>query len=134
MGLKFFASGIVVSISFFPWLLVLYRQFSRWAGWESGWHNTIEKISLKSFFDYLAEWFSSLENPRPLAILFGVGLVIYVSRYVWKYVKESKDYLPCLGTLVAVIVFSIAMVISVFIVPCFLGRSPVGEPGRSEYL
>ena len=119
---KIFISGLVVSISFSPWLSVLYHQFRRWAGKEAGWGNTIEKIGLHSFVDYICEWFSSLERPNPYVIVFSIILVFIAGVYTIKYVMKSKDLFPCLGVMAAGITFVIAMLVSVFIVPCFLGR------------
>ena len=118
---KVFLSGIVVSISFLPWLFVLWKQFSRWVGWESGWHSAFEEVTLNSAITYLSEWFSSLENPQPLAVVFGVALFIYVSYFVRKYTEESKDYLPCMGMLLLGIILVIAVLVSVYLVPCFMG-------------
>ncbi|MBQ7926922.1 MAG: glycosyltransferase family 39 protein [Lachnospiraceae bacterium] len=117
-----FASGIIVSCFYLPWLLILWRQFSRWAGWESGWGNTIEELSLRSLYSYLAEWFSSLENPQPLVILSSILILLVAAFYMIKYVRQTKDWLPCLGVVVAAIVFVLAMLVSLLIVPCFLGR------------
>lgn len=117
-----FIAGIIVSCSYIPWLLVLWKQFSRWAGWESGWSNTIDPFGLSSIKSYLAEWFSSLENPQPVAILLGIVIFLYAGFYAVKYIRETKDYLPCLSLIVAGIVLGIAIMVSVLIVPCFLGR------------
>ena len=117
-----FISGIFVSLSFMPWLIVLWKQFSRWAGWESGWSNTIAPVGWDSLKAYLAEWFSSLEDPQNSAIYFGILLCVLAGIFTIKYIVKTKDYLPCMGVVVAVIVFAIAMMVSVTIVPCFLGR------------
>lgn len=117
-----FISGIIVSCSYIPWLLVLWRQFSRWAGWESGWSNTIAPFGLSSVNYYLAEWFSSLESPQPIVIWLGIAIFLYAGFYAVKYIHETKDYLPCLSLIVAGIVLVMAIMVSVLIVPCFLGR------------
>uniref|UniRef100_UPI004055E99D glycosyltransferase family 39 protein n=1 Tax=Acetatifactor sp. TaxID=1872090 RepID=UPI004055E99D len=115
-------SGVIVSISFLPWLYSLWQQFSRWAGWETGWKNSFEEVTLNSFVIYLSEWFSSMENPQTLAVIFGVFLFIYVSYYVRTYVKETQDYFPYMGMILVGIVVTAGVLVSVYIVPCFLGR------------
>lgn len=115
-------AGVTVSCSYIPWLLVLWKQFSRWAGWESGWSNTIQPFGLSSIKTYLAEWFSSIENPQPVVICFGIGLFLYAGFHTVKYIKETKDYLPSLSLIVAGIVLGLAIAVTVLIVPCFLGR------------
>ncbi len=109
-------------MAYLPWLLVLFHQFMRWTGVESGWSNTLDEVTWASLKIYLSEWFSSLETPQPLAIGFGMGLLLWAAWYVRKYVKEKKDYFPVAGIAVAIIVFAIAMIVSKCIVPCFLGR------------
>ena len=115
-------SGIVVSLCYLPWLLTLIHQFLRWAGVEKGWSNTIEPISHKSFIMYWAEWFSSLEQPWLPAMISGVVLVVVAGIFNWKYIKRQKDYLPLYSVIIIGIILFLAMAVSLFIVPCFVGR------------
>lgn len=116
-------SGIVVSIAYCPWLVILYHQFRRWAGEESGWGNTLEPVTWSSITTYyLPEWFSSLERPHIYAICFGVFLLCVSAILAIRYIKKEKDIFPLMGLLVAVTVFGIAMTVSLLVVPCFLGR------------
>lgn len=115
-------AGVIVACSYIPWLLVLWKQFSRWAGWESGWSNTIAEFSVDSVKSYLAEWFSAIENPQTVSIVFGVALFILAGLYAITYMKEEKKLLPALGLIVSLFVLGIAIAVSVLIVPCFLGR------------
>lgn len=119
---KGFISGIIVSICFTPWLFVLWKQFSRWAGWEEGWGNTIAPVGKDSFYTYLAEWFSSLERPQNFAIYFGVLFCIISGVFAIRYIKKTKKYGIAMGIIIASVVFIVALAISVFVVPCFLGR------------
>lgn len=119
---KAFLSGCVVAVSFLPWLFSLWKQFARLAGLESGWQVNFEEVTLNSAITYLSEWFSSMEKPVPLAVLFGTALVIYVSHYTRKYVEEKKDYFPYLGMLLAGIVLMVGILVSVYVNPCFMGR------------
>lgn len=119
---KAFISGIAVSICYLPWLLILMHQFLRWAGVESGWGNTIEPISYNSFILYWAEWFSSLERPWLPAMIFGVVLMMIGVIFYPRYIKRKKEYFPVYGVLIMGIIFLLAMAISLFIVPCFVGR------------
>ncbi len=115
-------SGLIISLSYVPWLLILYHQFLRWMGKETGWGNTIPSITVDSLYGYIKEWFSSYENPNIYVIVFSIILVAIASYYAVKYVIQTKDYLPCLSLLAAGITFVAAMLISIFVVPCFLGR------------
>lgn len=119
---KVLLSGIVVSVSFLPWLYTLWQQFTRWAGWESGWESAFEEVTLNSAISYASEWFTSVENPQPPAVIFGIALLIFVSFYVRDYVKETKDYLPCMGMILLGIIVMVGVLVSVYIVPSFLGR------------
>lgn len=119
---KILLSGAVVSVSFFPWLIVLYHQFRRWSGVEEGWGSHIESVSWKTIWEYLAELFSSLENPNIYIIGFSVFLIVIASVYCITYAKKTKDMFPFMGVIVAGITFTVAMLVSVCIVPCFMGR------------
>lgn len=103
---RIFIAGVIVAVSYLPWLFVLWRQFSRWAGWESGWSNTIEQFSFHSIKVYMAEWFSAIENPQPFAVIFGLFLFFISGIFAMKYVKEQKQWLPersgCLWQLVCI--------------------------------
>lgn len=119
---RIFISGIVVSICYIPWLLVLIHQFLRWAGVEKGWSNTIEPISYKSFVLYWAEWFSSLEQPWLPAMVFGVILMVVAGMFNLRYLKRQKDYVPLCSVIIIGIILLLATAVSIFIVPCFVGR------------
>lgn len=116
---KILVSGMVVSVCFLPWLITLWHQFSRWAGWEAGWSNTIDEVSLNSFKLYLAEWFSSGEEPSAAAVIFGIAVMVFAGVGGLSYIKRKKDYVLCVGIMAAIAVFLFAMGVSVFIVPCF---------------
>lgn len=120
--ISFFTSGVIAGASYVPWLSVLWHQMRRWAGAEEGWSNTIEELTFYNSDKFLAEWFSSLENPQPLAVLFGVALLIYVTYYVRRHIDETKDYVPCVGMIIAGVVVAAATIVTISIVPCFLGR------------
>lgn len=120
---KMFLSGITVSVAYLPWLVVLFHQFMRWTGEESGWSNTLAPVEWSSITKYyLPEWFSSLEHPHNYAVYFGVLLLFGSALCAIGYMKKNKDFFPVMGLAVAATVFLIAMLVSVFIVPCFLGR------------
>ncbi len=119
---KALVSGIVVSIAFLPWLFSLWQQFVRWAGWESGWTSSFLPVSLESSTIILSEWFSSMEKPQALAVLFYVVLLIYAGYHVRDYVKEKKDYLPCVAMILLGLLLVVATIVSNYVVPCFLGR------------
>lgn len=118
----FFVSGVIAGAAYVPWLGVLWHQMRRWAGVEEGWSNTIEELTYYNSDKFFAEWFSSLENPQSLAVLFGAGLLIYVSYYVRKYVDETKDIVPYIGLIIGGVVVASAIIVTISIVPCFLGR------------
>lgn len=118
----FFTSGVIAGAAYVPWLGVLWHQMRRWAGVEEGWSNTIEELTFYNSDKFLAEWFSSLESPQGLAVLFSVALFIYVSYYVRRYVDETRDVVPYVGLIIGGIVVTIATIITISIVPCFLGR------------
>lgn len=115
-------SGALVSAAYLPWLFSLFHQFSRWAGWENGWSNTIDPITSDSFKKYAAEWFSSMENPNFRIVCFCLIIMLVSFISAVNYVIKTKDYLPVLGVIVAVITFLAALFVSILIVPCFLGR------------
>lgn len=120
---KLFVSGIVVSIAYLPWLVVLFHQFRRWTGEESGWTNNMAPVNWSSFkLYYLTEWFSSLEHPHSYAVCFGVLLLLVSGLFAVGYMKKHRDFFPLMGLAVAATVFFIAAMVSTFIVPCFLGR------------
>lgn len=119
---KILISGGVVSVSFLPWLVVLYHQFRRWSGAEEGWGSHIESVSRETIKEYLAEWFSSLENPNTYIIGFSLLLIVIAAGYCIAYARKTKDMFPVMGILVAGITFTVAMLVSVCIVPCFMGR------------
>lgn len=119
---KVLVSGICVSVTYVPWLVILWRQFSRWAGWESGWSNTIDAFGINSIKDWMAEWFSTLEEPEPIVVILCVIVFVIAGCGVVKYVKKTKDYVPCAGVFFAGIVVVMAVIVTVVIVPCFLGR------------
>lgn len=120
--LPYVISGATAALSFVPWLVILWHQMRRWAGVEAGWGNTLEELTFYNVDRFFAEWFSNLERPQSMAVLFGVGLLIYISYYTRTYVKETKDRIPNMGLLIAGIVTAIGVIVSVYIVPCFLGR------------
>lgn len=119
---KVIASGVVVSICYLPWLTSLWVQFARLAGLESGWQVSFDPVTLYTAIDYLSEWFSSMENPEPKAVIFGTALLIYAGYYARKYTEEKKDKLPCLGMLVAGIILIVGVLVSIYVNPCFMGR------------
>ncbi len=119
---KIFLSGLCVSATYIPWLLVLWKQFSRWAGWETGWSNTIAEFSIHSVYSWMAEWFSALENPNLIVIVLCATVCIIGCCSAVRYMVKTKDYLPCIGTVLAVIVVGVATIVTITIVPCFLGR------------
>lgn len=120
--LKVFVSGVFVSATYLPWLLVLWKQFSRWAGWESGWSNTIADFSALSVYYWVSEWFATIENANNIVIVL-CALALFISFCsAIHYVAKTKDYLPCIGTILATIVVCAATIITIAIVPCFLGR------------
>ena len=110
-------SGVIAAICYIPWLLVLMEQM----GTRSA-KSDIPKLTYYEVDSYFAEWFSNLENPQPLAILFGIALFIYISYYVRKYVSETKDYIPYAGLLIAAVVVTAAFILSANVVNSFLGR------------
>ncbi len=115
-------AGIIVACSYVPWLLVLWKQFSRWAGWESGWSNTIPEFGLGMIKSFLAEWLSTTEKPQIYVVGFSLVFIFFAGCFVIMYMREQKLLLPGLGLMVALIVLAIAILISILIVPCFLGR------------
>ncbi len=119
---KIVLSGATVSVCFLPWLFSLWKQFARLAGLESGWQVNFEEVTLNSAITYLSEWFSSMENPEPKAVIFGTALLIYVSYYTRKYMAEKKDNLPGLGMAVAGIILTVGVLVSIYVKPCFMGR------------
>lgn len=119
---KILCSGVAVSVGFLPWLIVLYHQFRRWSGAEEGWGSHIESVSWETIKEYMAEWFSSLENPNSYVIGFSLLLIGIAAVYCIGYVRKSKNMFPLMGVLVAGVTFTVAMLVSVCIVPCFMGR------------
>ena len=119
---KVLLCGVSVSIAYVPWLLILWKQFSRWAGWESGWSNTIDTFGWNSIKDWMAEWFSLLENPSPVVMICCVMVFAMAGISALVYVKRTKDFKVCAGVAFAGIVVVAATVITITIVPCFLGR------------
>lgn len=115
-------SGVVVSVCFLPWLFSLWTQFRRLAGVESGWQVNFGEVTLNSAITYLSEWFSSMENPEPKAVIFGTALLLYASYHARKYMEEKKDILPGLGMIVAGIILTVGILVSIYVNPCFLGR------------
>lgn len=119
---KVLLCGLGVSAVYVPWLVILWRQFSRWAGWESGWSNTIDPFGLKSVKDWVAEWFSVLENPSPVIVIGCILVFSFAGISALRYVKRTKDLMACAGVMFAGIVVVIATIVTITIVPCFLGR------------
>ncbi len=115
--LPYSISGVVAAACYVPWLFVLMEQMGTRSE-KSG----ISKLSYYEVDHYFAEWFSNLENPQPLAILFGVALFVYVSFYVRKYVEETRDYIPYAGILIAAVILTVALIVSANVVNSFLGR------------
>lgn len=115
-------SGVIVSVSYIPWLLVLIKQFRRWAGIDEGWGNTIQEFGWPLVQGFFVEWFSSADAPHPKGIAFVIVMLLICGIFSIIYCVKSKDYLPCLGIGAACIVLFIACMVSAFIVPCFLGR------------
>lgn len=120
--LLLFASGAFVSLCYLPWLIVLFHQFLRWSGRESGWENVFSQLDGNTIWLYLSEWFSALETPSVLQTLFGVGLFLLTGYYAIEYIKRTKDILPLFGIGIAAVILLAAIWISLGIVPCFLGR------------
>lgn len=119
---KVIVSGICVSVTYIPWLLVLCKQFSRWAGWESGWSNTIDEFSLRSVKIWLSEWFSTIESPKMIIVVLCVFVFTISGCSALMYMKKTKDYVPCIGVILAGSVVIAATIVTILIVPCFLGR------------
>lgn len=122
MSGKVVLSGVVVSVCFLPWLFSLWTQFRRLAGVESGWQVNFGEVTLNSAITYLSEWFSSMENPEPKAVIFGTALLLYAGYHGRKYMEEKKDMLPGLGVIVAGIILTAGILVSIYVNPCFLGR------------
>ena len=119
---KIVFSGLVVSVCFAPWLMSLWSQFARLAGIESGWQVSFDEVTLYTAITYLSEWFSSMENPEPKAVIFGTALFLYASYHARKYMEETQDKLPGLGVLIAGIVLTVGILVSIYVNPCFMGR------------
>lgn len=115
-------SGGVVALCYLPWLFTLWKQFARWSGTGGDGSSHIESFGIRSVYHYLAEWFSQAENPNKIAILFGIALLGCSGYHIIRYAKETKDCMPYMGIIVAGIVFLAAVIISVLVVPCFMGR------------
>ncbi len=119
---KVLLSGVAVSIVYVPWLIVLCGQFRRWAGWETGWSNHMEEFGINSIKDWLAEWFSTIENPSKLVVIM-CALVFFVAGIsAVIYIKRTKDYMSCFGIILAGTVVIVATIVTIAIVPCFSGR------------
>ncbi len=119
---RILGAGAVISAAYLPWLVVLYHQFMRWSGEEAGWSNTIPDYDLSFVWIFLKEWFSFSEIPSTLQVVVGICLFLLLGVLGILYCKKHGDFVPALGTTLCAVVLFIAVMISVFIVPCFLGR------------
>ena len=115
-------SGATVALLYIPWLMVLYHQMARWAGYEEGWSNTIVPVSLEQFKLWVFEWFSALERPQIGSVFFGVFVLGITCFFAVKYAIQKRDGKPLVGLGLCILITGIATIIGLLLVPCFFGR------------
>lgn len=113
----FFASGCVVAVVYFPWMLVTLHQMQLRMSNDPG-----VKPTLYTFMDYCKEWFSAMETPIALVVFTGMALAIFLGYYAVDWMRHNRNYVPGLGVAAIGLTALTGTLISVFINPCFLGR------------
>lgn len=118
----FFASGIVVSILYSPWLVVTFHQMRLRLQINSGASADASRPTMYTFIDYCKEWFSALETPIPIVMFLGMGMAIFLGYYAVDSMRQNRNYAPGLGVLAVGLTSLTGILISIYINPCFLGR------------
>lgn len=116
----FFCSGIVVAVSFAPWLVVTAMQMVLRMRYDVG--SVSERATLYSFMDYCKEWFSALETPIGIVVFFGMGIAIVLGYLAVDWMRENKNYAPAIGMGALGLTILAGGLVSVYVNNCFLGR------------
>ena len=119
---KILICGVSVSVAYVPWLMSLWRQFSRWAGWEGGWSSHMEEFGWEAIKFWVAEWMSTIEKPSSVVVVLCALVFVIAGCFAIGYMYTNRDYIPCIGIGIAGIVVIVSIIISITIVPCFAGR------------
>jgi hypothetical protein len=117
---KLFKCGIIVAVTFSPWLAVTCRQMILRMRYDSG--STDEMAGLSSLWDYCKEWFSAVETPIEGVAAAGLIMCIILCIMGVLYVVKEKSYAPLAGMCTLTVTVIAGWLISVFINNCFMGR------------
>lgn len=117
---KFFLCGAVVSVCFSPWLYVTFRQMQLRMKYDT--ESVGELAGVSALWDYMKEWFSSLETPVVPVVFMGILLaVILLGTGVIRAVRERQGSI-LMGAAAFFLTTLTGFIISVFLNNCFLGR------------
>lgn len=111
-------NGIIVCLSYIPWLATLANQMDVR---KSTYGNIIEKTTIFSIIDYIKEYFTCAYKPNYLvALLF--SLLTLVSLIMVIVGKNRKKKYIFAGFMLFISINVIGHLVSVFYIPCFIGR------------
>lgn len=118
-------NGVIVCLSYIPWLTVLASQM----GTRKNTYGTvIEKTTIFSIWNYLEEYFTSINNHNLFTILLYVSLIVISLVLTFKSKKACKKYILA-GFLVFILINTIGHLVSVLYIPCFIGRYAIPTLG-----
>ena len=103
-------SGIVVGISYLPWLVVLKRQFATKT--ENLSDLTVAEANIDAIdviCKGLNEWFADFFNPNPMIWILGVVLSLVWGYVLVDYALKTKEYLWIYTYMVIVIVLGVTL-------------------------
>ena len=116
----FFISGFTVAIVFSPWLAVTCRQFILRMRYDDG--STAELATLNSVMDYFKEWFSEVETPIGIVVLFGMALCLVLSYGAVDWVRQHHNAAPAIAAAAFALTGIVGGVLSATVNNCFMGR------------
>ena len=120
----FFISGMIVAVSYLPWLRITFLQM------QSRIDQTSYSIADSSMSDarfqtlitYCKEWFSAGETPYALVMYLGMTLCIVLGYYAVDYMRQHKNYIAGFGFFVILLTTLLGTWLNLYVASCFMGR------------
>lgn len=121
------SSGLVVGISYLPWLMVLKRQFAIKTEYLSD--MTLEEANIDAIdvvCKGLNEWFADFFNPNPLIWILGVVVSLALGYVLVDYALKTKEYRWIYTYIIIVLVLGVTL--------CLVKRNPGSQIYLGRYV
>ncbi len=125
--IQILSSGILVGISYLPWLMVLKRQFAIKTEYLSD--MTSEEANIDAIdvvCKGLNEWFADFFNPNPMIWILGVVLSLVLGYVLVDYALKTKEYLWIYTYMVIALVLGVTL--------CLVKRNPGSQIYLGRYV